>query len=102
MKIKTYKGNTESIIVDVSNFDISGYTYYFILKENLDDDYIITSKSGYTTDEDTLIVNLTKEDTNISAKEYVFEIFVESPDELIRKTVIIDKLLIMHSLSHTI
>jgi len=102
MKIKTYKGNTENIIVDITNFDISGYTYYFIVKDTIDDEEIIMSKSGYTFDADTLIINLTSLDTNISAKEYVFEVFVESPDELIRKTILIDKFIINPSLSFSV
>lgn len=87
MTIELYKGNTENITVDV-DFDVSGYSYFLQVREYLSADCeVLIEKSGITSYLDKFIIPLTKDETDLTPGNYVFEIWVENEYGTVKRTI---------------
>jgi hypothetical protein len=99
MNIEIYKGNTDNINVEV-DMNISGWTWHYQVRVELDErEPILVAISGVTTEQDSFIIPISSDDTTLSPGNYKYEIWVENPYNIIKKTLHIGYLKILTNLS---
>jgi molybdopterin biosynthesis enzyme MoaB len=101
-KVTTYEGNTIRVEREYESSDtfdttLSGFSVYFILKENKDDTAFLVTATGTVTG-DGVVFNIPCDDNTLSHGTYYFEINAESDTNKV--TLEQDRLFIKESIKY--
>lgn len=95
-KIKIVQGDTGIINLKIDNYKFKdGDKAYFTVKEDYDSEAVITKVISIFPDPSTVVVELSKKDTDIEAKAYLYDIQLSLIDGRVDTVVLPNKFIVL-------